>query len=78
MDSPARGIEALRKASAPLPLGQRAWRCGQIQIGNDSPQQRVVYEEFQRWFANSAGQYERYEGIASELWEVWQKHLEAT
>jgi hypothetical protein len=36
--------------------------------------QRVVYEEFRRWFASSAGSYEKYSEVASELWEVWKRH----
>jgi hypothetical protein len=35
---------------------------------------RVVHEEFVRWFgADTAGQQERYEQIASELWQLWQR-----
>ncbi len=33
---------------------------------------RVVHEEFVRWFgADTAGPQERYEQIASELWQLW-------
>ena len=48
--------------------------------GCSSPEdvQRVVYEKFQRWFGDSTGQYERYAGIASDLWALWRKHLHAT
>ncbi len=28
----------------------------------------VVYEEFQKWFDNSAGDIEKYKGIAEEIW----------
>ncbi|MGA9545038.1 MAG: hypothetical protein WBQ85_15795 [Candidatus Sulfotelmatobacter sp.] len=35
---------------------------------------RVVHEEFVRWFdADTAGPQERYEQIASELWQLWQR-----
>jgi hypothetical protein len=34
----------------------------------------VVHEEFVRWFgADTAGPRERYEQVASELWQLWQK-----
>jgi hypothetical protein len=37
---------------------------------------RVVYGEFVRWFdAGTAGPQERYKGIASEIWQLWQEHL---
>ena len=36
---------------------------------------RVVHEEFVRWFDSStAGSPERYERIASEIWQLWQRH----
>lgn len=31
----------------------------------------VVHEEFNRWFADSAGSKERYTNIAAEIWERW-------
>jgi hypothetical protein len=35
--------------------------------------QRVVHEEFVRWFgADDAGPEEKYKGIASAIWELWQ------
>ncbi|HET9363783.1 MAG TPA: hypothetical protein VFP71_02235 [Candidatus Angelobacter sp.] len=35
--------------------------------------QRVVHEEFVRWFnADIAGPEERYTDIASEIWRLWQ------
>jgi len=34
----------------------------------------VVHEEFVRWFdAPTAGPRERYQQIASEIWELWQR-----
>ena len=34
---------------------------------------RVVHEEFTRWFDSStAGPPERYDQIASEIWDLWQ------
>jgi hypothetical protein len=45
--------------------------------GSPKDVQQVVYEEFQRWFANSSGPYEGYESIASELWELWRKYLDS-
>ncbi|HEY6947113.1 MAG TPA: hypothetical protein VI431_18385 [Candidatus Acidoferrum sp.] len=36
---------------------------------------KVVHEEFVRWFDSSAGSQERYKEIASEIWQLWQKHL---
>lgn len=34
----------------------------------------VVHEEFVRWFdAGTAGPRERYEPIASEIWQLWQQ-----
>ena len=37
---------------------------------------KVVYAEFVRWFdAGTAGPPERYEEIASEIWELWQEYL---
>ena len=35
---------------------------------------RVVGEEFDRWFGDSAGANKNYEAIAKEIWELWQKH----
>lgn len=36
----------------------------------------AVYSEFVRWFdADTAGPPERYEKIASEIWQLWQEHL---
>jgi hypothetical protein len=36
---------------------------------------RVVHEEFVSWFDSStAGSPERYERIASEIWQLWQSH----
>jgi len=35
---------------------------------------QVVYSEFVRWFANSAGSKEHYEPIANELWELWENY----
>jgi len=32
----------------------------------------IVYEEFARWFAASAGPKERYAQIAADLWDLWQ------
>jgi hypothetical protein len=33
----------------------------------------IVHEEFVRWFgADTAGSPERYSGIASEIWRLWQ------
>lgn len=32
----------------------------------------AVYEEFRRWFDDSAGPRDRYQQIAAELWELWQ------
>jgi hypothetical protein len=32
----------------------------------------AVYEEFLRWFDDSAGPRDRYEQIAVELWALWQ------
>jgi hypothetical protein len=35
----------------------------------------VVHQEFVRWFgAETAGSPQRYEQIASELWQLWQGH----
>jgi hypothetical protein len=35
---------------------------------------RVVHEEFVRWFdADTAGASERYQHIASEIWQFWQQ-----
>lgn len=37
---------------------------------------RVVHEEFTSWFGtDTAGPPERYTQIASEIWELWQRHL---
>ena len=36
---------------------------------------RVVHEEFVRWFdSDTAGSPERYQRIASEIWQLWQSH----
>lgn len=36
---------------------------------------KVVHEEFVRWFdPATAGPQERYAKIASELWQLWQRH----
>jgi hypothetical protein len=36
---------------------------------------RVVHEEFIHWFDSSiAGSPERYQTIASEIWQLWQSH----
>jgi hypothetical protein len=36
--------------------------------------QRVVYEEFVRWFdSNTAGRAAGYSKIAEEIWDLWQK-----
>lgn len=36
---------------------------------------RVTHEEFVRWFdANTAGRVESYGEIASEIWQLWEKH----
>src|SRR5262245_58024066 len=35
----------------------------------------VVHSEFVRWFDASAGSPERYKEIASEVWQLWQRHL---
>lgn len=36
---------------------------------------RAIHEEFVRWFgADTAGPVERYEDIASEIWQLWQAH----
>jgi hypothetical protein len=36
---------------------------------------RVVHEEFVRWFgASTAGPEEGYKQIASEIWQLWQRH----
>jgi hypothetical protein len=36
--------------------------------------QHVVHGEFVRWFgADTAGPQERYEQIASDLWQLWQR-----
>ncbi len=34
---------------------------------------RVVHEEFEQWFGIDAGTQKRYEPIAAELWQLWQK-----
>ena len=34
---------------------------------------RIVYEEFDRWFGGSCGAKRKYEPIAKEIWELWQK-----
>lgn len=35
---------------------------------------RVVHEEFVRWFcADTAGPRERYQEVASEIWQLWQR-----
>ncbi len=40
---------------------------------------RIVHEEFVRWFeAANAGPEERYAGIASEIWRLWQSHRHRT
>jgi len=37
---------------------------------------QVVHEEFVRWFGSgTAGPPEHYRKIASEVWQLWQKHL---
>lgn len=37
--------------------------------------QRVVHEEFVRWFdAGTAGPEQRYTDIASEIWRLWQQY----
>lgn len=33
--------------------------------------QRIIHEEFQHWFAASAGPVERYDSIAREIWQIW-------
>ena len=36
----------------------------------------VVHSEFVRWFGkDTAGSADRYTGIASEIWQLWQQHL---
>jgi hypothetical protein len=37
---------------------------------------KVVHEEFVRWFDGvaTAGPQERYSQIASEIWQLWQRH----
>lgn len=43
--------------------------------GSAEDVQRVVHEEFSRWFApHPAGPAERYEAPARELWALWQRH----
>ena len=38
--------------------------------------QRVVHAEFVRWFdSDTAGPAEHYQGIALEIWKLWQEHL---
>jgi hypothetical protein len=32
---------------------------------------RVIYEEFVRWFAGSAGSEEHYAQVANEVWRLW-------
>ena len=40
---------------------------------------RTVHEEFVRWFdADTAGPQERYAGIATEIWELWQRRQSKT
>jgi hypothetical protein len=37
--------------------------------------QRVVHEEFTRWFtAETAGSAERYQAVSVALWGLWQRH----
>ena len=39
---------------------------------------RLVHAEFVRWFdPGTAGPSDRYEGIAAEIWELWQGYLTA-
>jgi hypothetical protein len=38
--------------------------------------QRVVHQEFIRWFGDTAGSQERYLEIAQELWVLWQGHVD--
>jgi hypothetical protein len=33
--------------------------------------QRVLHEEFFRWFGDQAGVFERYAPIADDLWQLW-------
>ena len=35
--------------------------------------QRIVHEEFVRWFAGEAGPIEQYEPIARDIWDLMQK-----
>lgn len=40
---------------------------------------QVVHAEFVRWFdADTAGTQDGYEKIASDVWKLWQQHLEET
>jgi hypothetical protein len=36
--------------------------------------QRIVHEEFVRWFGNTAGTAESYNSIAREIWQIWRTH----
>ena len=55
------------EAATILPRLQNCQSAGDVQ--------RVVHEEFVRWFDGSiAGQEKDYRDIASEIWQMWQEH----
>lgn len=35
----------------------------------------IVYEEFVRWFGNTAGSISMYRPIATEIWTLWKQYM---
>jgi len=55
--------------SAPIPASSAP-----VEVQSVADVQRVVHEEFTRWFGSeSVGPQEKYSEIAEEIWQLWQK-----
>lgn len=39
---------------------------------NEADVVKIVHEEFVTWFQESAGEKEKYVGVAKEIWALWQ------
>jgi len=46
-----------------------------VGCGSSREAQRVIFEEFEKWFGvGHAGTIERYDGLAHRVWVVWKQH----